>query len=38
MQALARAKTNVEQAYPVIGVIEQLDDTLTGDHSHIFLK
>ena len=27
-QALARAKTNVEQAYPVVGVIELLDDTL----------
>ena len=28
-QALARAKTNVEQTYPVVGVIEHLDDTLT---------
>ena len=28
-KALARAKTNVEQAYPVVGVLEQLDATLT---------
>ena len=27
-EALARAKRNVEQAYPVVGVIEQLDATL----------
>ena len=26
---MARAKTNVEQTYPVVGVIEHLDDTLT---------
>ena len=28
-KALARAKSNVEQAYPVVGVLEQLDATLT---------
>ena len=27
-EALARAKTNVEQAYPVVGVLEQLDASL----------
>ena len=27
-EALARAKTNVERAYPVVGVLEQLDATL----------
>ena len=27
-EALARAKRNVEQAYPVVGVLEQLDATL----------
>ena len=28
-EALARAKRNVEQAYPVVGLLEQLDATLT---------
>ena len=28
-KALARAKANVEEAYPVVGVLEQLDATLT---------
>ena len=27
-EALARAKRNVEQAYPVVGVLEQLDASL----------
>ena len=27
-EALARAKRNVEQAYPVVGVLEQLDTSL----------
>ena len=31
---MARAKANVEQAYPVVGVLEHLDATLTGNHSH----